>query len=480
MRYLLLGLLLAHGLAAAPQSFDLAGQTVYIEADRILFDVPAQRVYLVGNAVLRLGERVFRAREIVLDYRNPKEPAVLAEGDVVLDDPVQGRVTGERIRYDLAIREGHVQAVELSLPLQFKPALSDLLRPSEAPQSLRIRADEAWQTGDSIRLRQAGVTTSDLIPPQYEIRADDLRVSLGPAGLIGPIERIQGRGVRLQIYGKTILGLPGVDLGQGSIILPRVGTNSTDGIFVEQSFAPFSIPPFRFTLTPRLGTDSLLTGRARFAAGLPVGVFEAIGSIKERQLLVRAPHAVQYSRLPELAWLLRDWEVPGVGGRFNARVSHGRYDEELNLTAWRSAAEVAWDRPLHEGETSRAGATLGGRYAIYSTGDEYGWVRGGLNYEKRFGYSFYLGTALNSYLISGGSPFRFDRVEVATQIDMTARTRLGRTWLLGTEWSLDVNDMALRRQAHSIAYRDRLFEYGFTLLTQPRIEFQLDARIIGF
>ncbi len=467
-------------LQAGPTPLTLAGQTVTTEGDQVVFDAQQQRVVLAGNAVLRLSDIILAADRIEVTFSDPDRPVAVASGSVVFDDPVRGRLTGQNLRYELGAGRGRIDNVDLTIPLHYKPLLSDLMRPEEEPRYLYATAAEATQSGDVYQLRRATATTSTSRPPQFMLRVDRLAVTTAEDGLIGNVAQVEGEGVKLQLYGRTVLGLPHLNVGEGGLLLPRFGVNSTDGVYLEHQFSPFAIKPARFTLVPRIGTDSQLTGRARFAIGSPVGVFELLGSQKERRVLLLPPDAVQFSRIPEVAWKYPDYQVPGIGGTLFARFSYGQYDEEGATTTWRSAFHSTYIRSIYQGRSSALSVDFGGAWAHYASGTEYRWLRGGLDFRKRFGYRFYTGVNLSSHLVGGATPFRWDSVDVATLLNLETRVRLTPHWLVGAGWLTDLNRGVLRGERYSLAFRDRMVEYGVTVSNRPVREAQLDLRVLGF
>jgi len=473
-------LLTACGLSAGVQQFDLAGVPVTIEADQVVIDLERSLATLDGRATVRLQDRIFSADHIELGFADPEHPSLVATGHVRFDDPEHGQVTGDGLRYDMALLQGEVTNVEISIPLEFRAQLSDLLRPQEQPPTLRMSAASATRQGNTWLLRGGRLTTSPDNPPQYEFTAGEVEVLTGPEGTFGNLKRIKGKDIKIRVYGSTLLALSGLQLGEGGILFPTVGFNDTYGLFVEHSFSPFSVRPARFIVRPRLGTGMVLSGKARFALGAPVGVFEAVGELKDRKLLLKRGGESLFSRVPEFAWKIEDVETP-LGGLFSGRASYGQYDEEGNLTTWRSALQGEYQLPVHQGETSRVSISGGGWYSYYH-GPEvaYGWLRGGLNVEKRFGYRLYTGLDLRSHQIFGQSPLFYDQIEVATELNAHARLKLTNHWLLGTKFMVDLNDGVLRREQYSVAYRDRLLEYGLTVLTEPRLEVMFDAKLLGF
>lgn len=473
-------LLTVCSLSAALQRFDLNGVTVVVEADDVSSYIAASRIVLDGHAIVRLEDRVFAADRIVLEFVDPEHPSLVATGNVRFDDPEHGRLTGQGLRYDMALERGEVTNVEITIPLEFRASLSDLLRPQEHPPALRIWADAASRDGNHWQLRGGRLTTSPDDPPQYQIQARQVDLETGSDGKFGDLKKIRGQDIAVQVYGSTLLGLSNLQLGEGGIIFPTFGFNEAYGLYLEHSFAPFAIRPARFTIRPRIGTDLLLSGKARFAIGAGPGVFETIGEMKDRRLLLRRGGDTLLSRIPEFAWKIEDLETP-LGGRFSGRVSYGLYDEESNLSTWRTALEGNYAIPVHEGETSRLALNAAGWYGYYHGPEQaYGWLRGGLNFEKRFGYRLYTGLDVRSHQIFGQTPIFYDQVEVATEVNARARLKLTNRWLLGAQLLFDVNDAVLRREQFSVTYRDRLLEYGVSVLTEPRFELSVDARLLGF
>ncbi|MCC7492106.1 MAG: hypothetical protein IT204_07175 [Fimbriimonadaceae bacterium] len=466
---------------AVPERLQLtiAGQPVEVTADHIILDPARGRAELLGQAVVQLAETRLSAAQIALEYRDPEHATATASGQVVLQDPQRGRLTAARLRLDLASRNGELIDTQVTLPLEWQPSFRDLVRPEEVPREVRVTAAAASKVGDRLDLRQASISIGDIQPPQFELAVGSAQLQLGPQNTIGGLTRLRTGGAKVRLYGRTVFNLPAIDLQASQLFIPHVGVNRSDGFFVEHSFAVGHLLPFRLSFTPRLGTDSNLTGRGRLALGTNFGSFDLIGSQKERYLLLTQAQAVQVSRVPEFGYTLPK-NLKLWGGQLKGRASYGLYDEEAGLTTWRSSFDLGYERPLHRGRTSAITANVGGHLSTYATGGNYRWLRGGLQVEKQFGALWYLGGTINSHLLSGGTPFRFDQVEVATALTIENRLRLSRHWLVGNDLLLDLNEGVLRSEQYSIWYRDRLLEYGVSCSTRPGFELNLDFHVLGF
>ncbi len=466
--------------ARQAQTLDINGHSIAIEADHIQVDGAARKAYLVGGAAIRSGRTSFRADQIVVDYSRPERPSATAAGHVVLDSPQLGRVTGDRLRYDLAVQRGEIHDVEVTIPLDFTPNLSDLMRSSELPKELRLRATEAAQLGNQVLLKGTSATCSSSRPPQFLLKSDQIVVSAGKLGVLSGLEQLQARGVKLQLYGLTVLGLPDMNLRSGDIIIPRVGLDSTYGLYVERSLVPIAAKPFRLTITPRVGTNLLMTGHGEATFSTDVGRLALSAAYRNRLVLPVSRQTVVYSVGPELSWRTAEFKLPRGGGSWSGGASGGYYREIGGPRAWRAQTDLTYRQPLYANRTTRAWIAGTGWYAVYGRAGHYGWLRGDLGLEKRFGDLAYVGVGATSHWIGGQTPVRFDRIELVSDVTVSTRWRVARQWLIGNRLDYDLERGAVRREEYSLAYRDRLIEYELRVLTQPSTEVRLGARLLGF
>lgn len=463
---------------ATADSIDLQGVPVELSADDIRVSVPPQRFVIAGHASLRHGELSLEADRIAGEVTSAEEGHAVAEGNVLITGPKGAVAEATRLEYDFGRQRGELRDVVLRMPLPSRRSLGDLMRPSERPRFVLVTAATATRSPGRYELRSARLTTSTATPPQFEVRAGELTLrTTKPAG--GEIERLSGRDLEVRLYNRPIMGLSEASVSPGQLLFPNVGVNSTEGVFIERSFT-FGLQPLRLELTPRLGTDAPVTGRGRLFWRTPFGTFEAIGSHRERRLLLLEAQPVRYSRIPEFGWKYGPWELPALGGRLDTRLTYGLYDEENNRTLWRRAVDLSYRRDLYDGETTHLGGSAGAHYALYDGRRRYGWVSGSVYAGKRFGYRVYVDVGLTSHYIVGTSPFRFDQIEIATQLQTLAKVRITPHWLAKADYLIDVTSRAVRSSIYGLAYRDRLLEYGFTVRTLPEFEFGLDAQILGF
>lgn len=462
------------------QTFELGDVPLRASADHVRLDLGSRRLFLVGGAVAEAEPRRFAADQVIVDLIDPNRPAVLADGAVDLLGPNGERLRADRANYDWSARGGEFENLRLTLPLGARPSLAALASPAELPEALHVFAGHASQVGDLFRLDHGWITTSTDSPPQYRLLADRLDVTMGPGGSLGDFGRVAAHNGRLQLYGATVLGIPYLDIGPEGILLPQLGSNRTDGLYAQHEFAFRLMRDMRLTLTPRFGTETVVSGRLRLAYGGPWGTAALVLSLSERHLLEVLKTDVQASRVPELSYTAPPWEVPGLGGELTARLSWARLSEENRASAARFHAEAGYDRSLHRGDTSTLGVRLGGRWSDYAPGDWYGVLWGSLQVEKQFPYWFYNRVELTSHLIAGATPFRFDQIEIPTALIHEARLRLHRNWIFSNQVKLDLNKRVFRRWEFGLSFRDRDLEYGVRMLARPGFELFADARLVGF
>lgn len=452
----------------------------YIAADRVRVNLPNSSVSLDGDAKLTNGELAIAADQIQAQLQSADDGWAAASGRVKLQGPGGATAQAARLEFDFGTRTGHLREARVQIPITRPPPYDALLRPEERPRAALFSFSEGTISPRGFDAYGVSLTTSPADPPQFQLLARRALVELGADADLKSLKRINARGARLQVYNYTFLGIDNIDFGRGGIFLPILGYNSTEGFFIEKSFSVGTIEPIRTRFTVRLGTANPLSGRMRVKLPTSLGTFDAIGSQKERMLLPIDPAPSLYSRIPEFGYSTPEWSLPGLGGNGNLRLTYGLYDEEGSETAWRSAARVDWGRPIHRGTTSAVTVGGGGYYAWYDGRREYGYLRGELSADKAFGYRFYLGGNISSYLLTGATPFRFDNIEIATQLNLRMKWRVTPHWVLKHDYVIDVDRRAFRGATFGVLFRDRLLEYGLALQTRPDWEVKVDAQILGF
>ena len=468
------------GAGAESQVLALAGRRVEVSADRIRYEAKGGLVVLSGQARLRVEGTTFSADLIRLDLSDRAAPRALAEGHLVLDD-ARGRVEGERLEYDLAGERGTVTMASLTVPVNPRGALSDLLAPHERPRQLRLTASEVSREGMCAILRGVACWLPGGEPPQFRVKAGSAVLSLAADGALGAcVDRLSLRRTAVQIHGLNILRLPEMRLGEGGVFLPTMSLNRTHGFYVEQGFVVPLRPGLRYHALPRLGTIHGLTGVGRLRADSRLGRWELASSYRDVSARLSGRRDIEFSRLGELSLTPRAWSLPALGGTLSGSATAGLVHEHGGATAWRASAGLALAGAFYHGRTSRLGYDAMGRYSLYGGGSTYGWARGTVQVEKDFDHVFWGSLGLRVHGGIGHTPFLHDLVDVPRELVQSARWRCARHWVLSEDLSFDLHERRVRLAQAGLAYRDRLLEYGLVLRSLPTFSVNVQAKLLGF
>ena len=165
--------------AAEGDTAAAAARPVEYGADRIVFEVPKNRIRLEQNAVLHYQDITLRAPEVLFDVR---EQVLEARGNPQLEDRGD-TLRGRALAYDLDTRRGIVYGA-------------------------RTRYQSGWYSGDRIRrlgddvldVRGASYSTCNLLEPHYAFRSDRMKIYLK--------DKIVARPVVLSLKHIPLLALP--------------------------------------------------------------------------------------------------------------------------------------------------------------------------------------------------------------------------------------------------------------------------------
>lgn len=331
--------------AVAPASPPLGGMAMVgdaeLTADRFTYEVGTGRVLLEGNAVVRRGAAVLRARSATWD---PATGEVRAVGDVLLTDPTRV-VAADAVR---AILGGDLEAEGVLAFVKDQPAdLSGLRTAAEAERAGRNRVTFAGErlvgTPDGhLRLTGARLTLCDCpgdAAPSWEVTAREADVVPGKRAILrGSAVRILGRPVPLLAL--PWLYVPLADRKSG-LLLPTIGSSGASDFGIAQ--------PLYLTL-----------GRSADATLAPEYAFgRSRASVEEGKPAVRGPGArLELRWTPaeaaegwmELAWIHDlDTEPGGEGGdRWALAGAHAqRIGERTDLAAaLRLAGDPVWVRDM--------------------------------------------------------------------------------------------------------------------------------------
>jgi LPS-assembly protein len=332
----------AAALAAAPAG--VAGD-VHVTGDSVTYDGATGRVLLEGNAVVRRGAVVLRARSISWD---PATDEVRASGGVLLTDPTRV-ISADAVR---AVLGGEIEAEGVLAFVKDQPVdLSGLRTVDEARRSggnrLTFSGERLSGTADGpLRLSRARLTLCDCPggrPPSWEVTAREADIIPGKRAILHwSVLRITPRFFFVD-RPVPVLALPWLYLPlgerQSGLLLPVVGNSGASGFGVAQPLYLTLGRSADATLTPEYAF-----GRARGDVAKGEPSLRGPGA----RLELRWAPAETAAGQAELGWLHDLDAEPGgeAGDRWALTARHAhRLGERTALAATlRLAGDPVWVR----------------------------------------------------------------------------------------------------------------------------------------
>jgi len=473
----------------------LAGLHATVTADEIIARYGSRRVVeLTGAALITATDIEISAQHLLLDVTDTEHPRVTGSGNVRIAR-AGSEASGSELEFDFRTRTGWVNDPLISQPLPIAPKRRDLLYPHERPREIRVSARRASLSqpitqpssptalppNRYVDLVEPAVWIPQGKTPQFRLLAASAQMMLcDPGCLVQNVDVFKMRDARLQLGGHTVLRLPELHLGTGGLYLPMFGYNSTWGVFAQQPMSIRMAENLRLRLTPRLGTTQGLTGTSSLEWTTPVGQLALAATFRERTMLPVSREVVQYSRWPDASWTLPKFDLPGVGGNVSASAAVGLIREHGTGTLWRSRYDVGWNKTVVDGATFGASMRAKAHWSWGDAGYSYGWMGGGATIDKNFAERLWVKLGADAHWVYGTTPFRFERLEAPTLLSGEARWRVSNRWVLQDSLAYDIERGRFTDHSTSILYRDRLLEYGVTVRSEPELEFQLAAGVVGF
>jgi lipopolysaccharide assembly outer membrane protein LptD (OstA) len=131
------------------------GQPIIVDGDKVEYFEKEGKIVAEGNVSITHGDVKLTCNRIEVNTRTRQ---ALCVGNVVIEQP-EGTLTGERIRYDFAKREGEIIGGEVEAFPWFG------------------RAEETAKVGENEYLLKKGyISTCDLDQPHYRIKAEEIQV----------------------------------------------------------------------------------------------------------------------------------------------------------------------------------------------------------------------------------------------------------------------------------------------------------------
>ena len=347
----------------------------------------------------------------------------------------------------------------------------------------------------NVIIRPGGLSPDELKiygTPPLSIRVDSVTID---AANKGKRESATVKGGGLYFKNTKILPIPSYILRSTGLggrrssesfsLTPRIAFNSTDKILLTTSLQfPLSQNPSGAFLRADLGLSQRIGVRGGLSLEAPnkLGTF----SLRARHadiVTTQLTNRIELDREPEVAFNSSTLPLTGLpGGRRLGLVfgaGYGRFNERTigsNAAAVRSARSLA-EAVLTTRAVEKDGPYLDlfARYANYEQGQRY------RNSGFEVGYYGNISSrvrGLFSYratTVSGTTPFRFDRVEIARELRTTFDVQLSPRYLVPIDLRYDLGLRRLRDERFGLLRSYKTFAYGLTYQTARR-ELKLEFR----
>jgi len=409
----------------------------------------------------------------------------------------------------------------------YKTGIGQIVRPVAVQGALRVSGEKGTAEPGVIRFFQTQATTCDREHSDYKIAAREIDLYPG--------QRIVARKVSLWLGGVRLLTVPKLSIslsrspGARRSLLPRVGADSRDGLFLGYGLPLVSSPRSYLALGGRLTEKSGIQGgisAERLVSGQEAGVLSpavidpmlelrdlpmarisgqdgadelsarcpppsqlrlfANATYNQRAFDIGTPNLV-VSRLPEvgLKWSLPSVQLATSGSILSCRadssvlLSYARISElpgrsDVRRLDARALVSVSLTNP---GRSTVLGPVFLARYSDYDTPSTFRVLAGALNLAHVLSSESYASLRFIRYFSSGNTPLEVDDIDIEKELQAAGQFRLGRNFLAGTI------DYDLVRSS----IRDWSLTYGRTLhCLEPRITWRnrfrsisLDVKVIG-
>ena len=203
--------------AAAP-----AADTIAFEADRVEYSNDADTITATGNVVLRRADQSMRGN--VVTY-NRKTGQIVATGNIRLVDEDGNQLYTERLELTDELKAGAMQSMLLVLR-----------------EGGRLAAESGTRDqAGNIVLTKAAYSGCAAVDAEGCPKDPSWRVTANQVTYNAARKRVSFRGARLEIFGLSLLPLPGLALAtdgrpQSGLLVPDIGSSPSNGIEIAQSW----------------------------------------------------------------------------------------------------------------------------------------------------------------------------------------------------------------------------------------------------
>ena len=452
------GVIIAEG--EGDKSVRFESPTGRIEAKRIYLDVNAKSIRAEGTVFVERQREVSR-REIA-PRTVPRRQS---------QENVTETLRGDNLNYNFTTQKGSLDNAHLELA-NFNLSTTSLI------------INGRRYTAHDIVLRPGALTAAEQKiygTPPLNLRAKTVTVE---AQEPGEKVRAAASGGGLYFRNTKILPVPsyvfrslanvgGTREEKAFNLTPRLSFSSADGVLVttELRYPLSKDNPTGTALLADIGLSARVGLRGGLSLEAPTrfGTFRLSGR-RSDIVTTQLTNRIELDRKPELTFYTPTVALFGLpGGRrvsFQANASTGRYTERSiggggDVDATRNLLEVVLstrseevDGPYVELFGRTAGySNLGNRYR--STGFEVGYY--GDVFNRVRGLFSYRSTG-----ISGATPFRFDRIEIAKELRSTFDIQLTPRYIIPIDLRYDLDLKKFRDERFGILRNYKTFAYGVT------------------
>lgn len=459
-------IIVAQGTPDSPVRFESAAGLII--AQQIQLDTLAKKLTANGDVQFE-RQRIVNFREL--------RPGRLSQRSN--SQTVRETAFGQNLTYDFTTGKGQLDNANLKLATL-----------SITTENLEINGQN--YSARNVILRPGISSPEDIAiygTPPFSLHAR--RVTLSPIQKRGETaRRVQVRGGGLYVGGTRILPVPsysfttGGGRGNDQRITPGVSFNSADRFLVTTAFQfPLDqTDPEKLSARADIGLSARvgLRGGVGLSSTTDAGRF-ALNLRRNDVVTTQLTNRIKLDRRPELTYFSPAFAQFNLGkqraglafdaslGDFNERLIGG----EQGVSSTRARARLVFSTRLAPGS---------GAYArLFSVVSAYG--RGGTYRNNGFeiGYDGRLLPRLSGQIslratgISGQTPFRFDRVEIARELRATVDYQLSPRYILPVDLRYDLQRQSFRDETFGILRSYKTFAYGIAYQTARR-DLRLELR----
>jgi hypothetical protein len=469
-------IVIGEGTPEKPVRFESSVGTV--TAQTIRLDTVQQTVEAKGEVVLERKIKIIRQ-----ELRNRKLE------DIEYEETFTETARGNNLTFDFKNRTGSIDTARI-----------EIAQASIEASQLLINGER--YTAKDVVIRPGGLTPQEIKiygTPPFNLRAREVTATTGakPGD-----ERLIAKGGTLYFKSTRLFPVPSYAFKIGGrekdptapSITPKISFNSADRLFVATEFL---FPINKSVENPGkldLAADIGLSQRVGFRGGLGLQSAQSFGNLafsvrRSDVISTQLTNRIELDRKPELRFNSRpffDFDLPG-GRRagFSLDAGIGDYTErrigssQNDVSSSRLSARLNFTTRLRP----QKGPAVGGPYLRLFTS----YARYGINddtYNSKgyeIGYDGALFNKLRGQIslrqtdLSGETPFRFDRVEIAKELRASVDYELTPRFIVPIDLRYDIEQEKLRDKSIGLLRSYKSFAYG-VVYQAARNDVRLEVR----